>query len=208
MAVAGGQVYAAGYEFVPPTAGATAQKRATVWEGSTPVRLTDGTQPAEAWAVAVDDSASGGLATVYAGGWQLQGNNRVATVWMNGTLKYILGDPANQSVVTGLMVSGSDLYASGYETSNGISVAKVWKNGTVHQILGSGSVPSAATGLCLAGTDLLAAGSQGPSATRAATLWKNGSAQPALTDGSTAAEAAAVTASGADVYLAGFVTVP
>jgi hypothetical protein len=207
LVVSNGQYYAAGYEFVAPAGGGAATKRATVWEGATPTRLTDGSTPAEAWAVAVDDNG-GGLVTVYAGGWRDQGGNRVATVWMNGAARYTLGDPANQSVVTGLRVAGGDLYASGYEISNGVSVAKIWKNGVLYQALGDGTVPSTANGLDLAGGNPVAAGSRGPSATRAATFWVNGDVRPALTDGTSVADGTAVLADGTDVYVAGYLTMP
>ena len=175
IAVAGSDVYIAGYEF--------ANNEIVMWKNG--VRSVVGP----------------GVPSTYDGmGIGVSGNDvyicgnitHHAYVWKNG-IRTKLSD-SSSSFVSGLFVAGTDVYISGRE--NGRAV--YWKNG-VRTILSS-SQESYAYAIAVSGTDVYVTGND-PWST--AVYWKNGVKNVLATSASGYAAANAIKILDTDVYIAG-----
>lgn len=109
-----GEVLAAGY--VLNLAGVQV---ATLWRNGEPAALSDGVLPASAQALAAAGQ------DVYAAGYVVVGNTRVAATWKNGVQTNLRASSGRNSEATGIVPYGTDVYVSGYDGGNAV----LWKNG-------------------------------------------------------------------------------
>jgi len=128
-----GEVLAAGY--VLNLAGVQV---ATLWRNGEPAALSDGVLPASAQALAAAGQ------DVYAAGYVVVGNTRVAATWKNGVQTTLRASPGRSSEATGIVPYGTDVYVSGYDGGNAV----LWKNGA-ETLLSDGKSHAWASSICL-----------------------------------------------------------
>jgi hypothetical protein len=127
--IVGSDIFIAGSD----SSGFGFKNRAKIWKNGVAVSLTNGSNDAEAYGVYVSNN------NVYAVGYEMAGNYKVAKIWKNG-VAVSLTNGLNDAEAYGVCVSGNDVYAVGYEMAGNYKVAKIWKNGVSTTI----SAPSTA----------------------------------------------------------------
>ncbi len=141
--------------------------------------------------------------TVYAGGYERNGNIQTAKYWKNGVAT-LLTNGTFTSQVNSIFIAGNDIYAAGLElnASNKV-VGKYWKNGGAVNLT-DGITSAALNSIIVVGSDVYAAGYQVTSSgsNSFARYWKNG-IPVTLSNGSTSAELFSIIVVGSDVYAAG-----
>ncbi|SFC75933.1 hypothetical protein SAMN05421780_109110 [Flexibacter flexilis DSM 6793] len=152
-----------------------------------------------------DDASANALLVsgndVYAAGyyWPLNSTsgNKRATYWKNGTPVFVSTE-AQEAVLTGIAVVGSDVYVGGREEIGLGARARLWKNGTPITLVDD-AYNSEVWCLTSSGTDVYACGRYG----KFATYWKNGVATR-LNDGTNYAVLMGMAISGTNVYAIGY----
>ncbi len=181
IAVVGGDVYVAGWEYN----GVSNYYIAKYWKNGQAI-----SQPCGSNSIAVVGS------DVYTAGEDYSGNVGIATYWKNGQATP-LSDGTKTTIASSIAVVASDVYVAGYDSAG--RVAKYWKNGQVIPLT-DGTNYAVASFIAVAGTDVYVAGYEyNETWTYVAEYWKNGQAI-ALADGTQATSIAVV---GSDVYVAG-----
>lgn len=141
--------------------------------------------------------------TVYAGGYERNGNIQTAKYWKNGVAT-LLTNGTFTSQVNSIFIAGNDIYAAGLElnASNKV-VGKYWKNGVAVNLT-DGITSAAINSIIVVGSDVYAAGYQVTSSgsNSFARYWKNG-IPVTVSNGSTTAELFSIIVVGSDVYAAG-----
>lgn len=102
---------------------------ATYWKNGKSFKLTDGTKPAIANAIAVlgDDVYVVGIESNMVGN-ENAGSIQIAKCWKNG-VEIPLTDGKNYSEANDITIVGNDVYIAGKEDIGTLNVAKYWKNG-------------------------------------------------------------------------------
>lgn len=186
------EVYVAGYE---RSTTVQTDDQATLWKDGSPIRLTDGTRQARAYAVTVS------AGDVYVAGFERDvSNTPVAKYWKNGT-SVSLTNGAWSSWATGIAIAGEDVYVSGYTTGFGSNVALVWKNGEAQELT-DGTHEARAESVYVSETVVYVAGWEYNGSVPVAKYWKNGN-EVLLSGGVVPARAQSVVVSGEDVYVSG-----
>jgi hypothetical protein len=169
LAVAGTDVYAAGFEL-----NNSSKMVAKIWKnGSLHWTLSDGTEHAEPHRIMV----VGG--DVYTAGYKTNSSGKkIAVIWKNNSVVHSLTDGSYDAHAFALTVVGSDVYAAGVEeNSNGTLIAKIWKNNTVLYTFSNGANDAEADAIAVVGSDVYTAGyvfDSGSNKVRG-TIWKNDS---------------------------------
>ena len=83
--------------------------------------------------------AASSVTDIYAAGYEFNGTQNVAKLWING-VPLILTDGSKNAFLRGVFVSGSDIYAIGREFNGAHWVAKLWKNGIPKSLTNGSSI--------------------------------------------------------------------
>ncbi len=167
---------------------------ATLWKNGESINLSDGSNNAIAYSVYVNELG------VYIGGF----DDRVAKVWKldGNTTSY---EEINETGITSIFVSESDVYAAGYELNGNTFIGKVWKNGALLYNLTDGTKNAGITSLYVNHTDIYAVGfERNQNDIDVAKIWKNGILNDNLSDGSNNARAHSVCVHKDNIYVAGY----
>jgi hypothetical protein len=202
ITVSGSDVYLCGYG--ADTFSQFSQAR--YWKNGTEFNLTDGTEFAFAYGIAVSGN------DVYVAGMEFSHaathGNYIAKYWKNG-VPVVLSDSNYPALVSGIAVSGNDIYVSGSITLPGEPYVSgvYWKNGVATSLSNGVNSPSTgqtfATGIAVAGSDVYVSGyQQDPYSQNIAMYWKNG-APVYLTEVANNGLTTGIAVAGNDVYVAG-----
>ena len=195
IAVAGNNVYAAGYG-IGTDFGFRIFSYRTFWKNGNPVDLFGNSLTGDIYKFSYLTVSNG---NVYVVAWGSADN---ATYFKNGS-PIVLSYGSEGSEASSIAVSGNDVYVAGISFNRNYyyggynRMARYWKNGNPVKLT-DGTKDAHTTSIAVSGNDVYVAGSEDS----VAKYWKNG--KPVnLTDGSTEVDANSIAASGNDVYVAG-----
>ena len=126
-----------------------------------------------------------------------------AAYWKNGAIN-LLESNDQESMVTDMIVQGSDVYVSGYRQINNKEQACYWKNG-VRYDLQDNNFDSQATAIALKGTDVYIVGYAYNKSSNQSTAicWKNGTKTNLISDIPYRWYASDIAVNGDDIYIVG-----
>ena len=183
LAVAGPDVYTAGYE------NGTSMWQAQVWKNGKHL-YSLGDVYGEVRSIAVLGS------DIYTGGQLYEAPIRHALYWKNSSGATVLASDNNgRAIINGICAAGSDLYAAGYAGNNG----KLWKNGTEISLPNSTGCEFKA--IAVSGTDVYVTGNIGARTIR---YWKNNSHTDITVPAGREIYSTGIAVENNDVYIAGW----
>lgn len=203
--VVNGVVYVAGYEYEINSEG-IGKEVAKYWVDGVPVSLSDGTQRAYAFDIAISQHDD-----VYVTGMEVSGSQFAAKYWLNGTPTILSSDLTKHSTATSIAVSGDNVLVGGFEESgesqySTIGYATYWMDGTYFHKT-DGSDMATIGSVVIDGADIYACGHERIEndhnvLTGVAKYWKNGN-EVVLTNGELYASSYSMFVFDGDVYVAG-----
>ena len=160
MAVDNGNVYVAGFQYLPQST----ITKATYWKNGNPIDLTDGTA-GNAWATAVYVSGP----DLYVAGVAAVSGGYAPRLWKNGISVPLVTPSASLYVgVSSILVVGTDVYVGGEFAGAGA----VWKNGTMINTATYSVAENVSSMYLYNNTDLYITGASSSSGNNC--YWKNG----------------------------------
>lgn len=162
--------------------------------GAIEVSNTSGTKTGPAFTYTPD---------VYVAGFEENSTGQLfAKLWLNGTAT-TLANGTNNSYVSSLNVTATDVLVGGYSNNSVKNVPTVWKNGVV---AGYSTTPEGANLTCtaIAGNNVYACGYENTATYTRAKYWLNGTGTNLTPGTSSHAGAYNMTVSGNNVYVCGY----
>ncbi len=193
IAISGNDVYVGGAIYVTNT---YTKAKATIWKNGKAVSLTEGSDVAIIYSIAISDG------DVYGAGWENY-SAPVATYWKNGVAHTLASAESKYSIASAVFVDHGDVYVSGYERADSANfVAKYWKNGNAVNLT-NGSNSANASDIFISGNDIYVSGAENFENARLPVYWINGERIVLPKPNSSPAETYKIRVHNNDVYVLG-----